>query len=497
MRIRNHICIHVLLIFVGVALFFSSRASAQLQAWRYELPISITNVSGAQLVNYHVLLTLNTQALVQAGYMKPNGADIRFAYNCGNGLMQYYLESYMNTNHTRIWVKLGSLGPYASTMVYLFMGNPAAVSASTPTIFEGPYSSTNYVTVSLDNTNPHSQRGFRFSAQRHILVTEFGKRIPNQTSRYVTLFDYNTQTILSQMQVSAGSPGNYNYNQLPEPIWLTPGGQYILELYQGAGDRYYFGISTQIGPYLTYHDMRYCNSCNQNTFPTSSFPNLHYGTPDFLYYVRQNTINPEPTFSAGLVADTNTPAPPSNLTAIGGNQQAFLSWWKNNEFDVNRYYIYRNTSNNPNTAVQVGYTIHPDTTYTATGLINGTLYFFWTRAADRYCSVRLSGFSNVAVIAPLSTPGQQEIPREFSLYQNYPNPFNPVTDIKYDIPKESLVKLAVYDLLGREVAVLVNEINKPGKYSVKWGSDNLPSGVYIYRITAGEYEKTIKMVLLK
>jgi hypothetical protein len=299
------------------------------------------------------------------------------------------------------------------------------------------------------------------------------------------------------MQVSGGSPGTYNYNELARPQWLSDGHQYVLEVFQGNGDNYYYGVSSQIGPYLTYYDMRYRNNCTQNTFPNHNIPTMHYGTPDFLYYVRQIPVNPEPTSTLGLVADTNTPAPPSNLYAVAGNQQALLVWNKNNEFDIEGYRIFENTVNDPYSASQIGYTNHPDTNFMATGLQNGTPYYFWVKAVDRYCSPRVSGFSNVAYITPVYVPNQQEVPEKFKLFQNYPNPFNPATDIKYDIPKESFVKLVIYDILGRELSVLVNETKKPGSYTVKWNPENLPSGVYINKLTAGDFEKTMKMILLK
>jgi hypothetical protein len=90
-----------------------------------------------------------------------------------------------------------------------------------------------------------------------------------------------------------------------------------------------------------------------------------------------------------------------------------------------------------------------------------------------------------------------EIPDKYNLYQNYPNPFNPVTKVKFDIPSSSLTSLTVYDNLGREVAVLVNEVLNPGKYEYSFNAVNLPSGVYFYRIEAGNFVQINKMVLLK
>ncbi len=90
------------------------------------------------------------------------------------------------------------------------------------------------------------------------------------------------------------------------------------------------------------------------------------------------------------------------------------------------------------------------------------------------------------------------IPKEFALYQNFPNPFNPVTLIKYDLPKDVNVTVKIYDLLGREVDVLVNnELKKAGRYELNWNAGNYASGVYFYRIEAGSYVNSKKMVLVK
>ncbi len=85
----------------------------------------------------------------------------------------------------------------------------------------------------------------------------------------------------------------------------------------------------------------------------------------------------------------------------------------------------------------------------------------------------------------------------FHLSQNYPNPFNPSTKIKFDIPKGSLVKLKIYDMLGREVAELVNDKLNPGTYEYEWNGVNLPSGVYFYKLESENFIETKRMVLVK
>lgn len=90
-----------------------------------------------------------------------------------------------------------------------------------------------------------------------------------------------------------------------------------------------------------------------------------------------------------------------------------------------------------------------------------------------------------------------ETPKSYSLEQNYPNPFNPTTRISYSIKEAGLVTLKVFDVLGREVATLVNEVKPAGRFEVEFNASNLPSGTYIYRLTSGNYQTINKMSLVK
>ncbi len=89
------------------------------------------------------------------------------------------------------------------------------------------------------------------------------------------------------------------------------------------------------------------------------------------------------------------------------------------------------------------------------------------------------------------------LPTEYSLSQNFPNPFNPTTKINYDLPSANFVTLKIYDLTGREVATLVNENLNAGRYTATFNGSSLASGMYFYKITAGEYSVVKKMVLIK
>jgi hypothetical protein len=98
----------------------------------------------------------------------------------------------------------------------------------------------------------------------------------------------------------------------------------------------------------------------------------------------------------------------------------------------------------------------------------------------------------------ISVNNETEItPTTFSLKQNYPNPFNPTTKIKYDVPRLGNVKIVVYDVIGREVQTLVNERLQPGTYEVKFDGSALNSGVYFYKLSAGNFTETKRMLLIK
>ena len=102
---------------------------------------------------------------------------------------------------------------------------------------------------------------------------------------------------------------------------------------------------------------------------------------------------------------------------------------------------------------------------------------------------------NSVVIASVHV--QTDIPVNYSLEQNYPNPFNPITTIQYQIPRDESVTLKVYNLLGQKVKTLVDENQRAGSYEIEFSADNLASGVYYYRLIAGNYTETKRMILLQ
>ena len=110
-----------------------------------------------------------------------------------------------------------------------------------------------------------------------------------------------------------------------------------------------------------------------------------------------------------------------------------------------------------------------------------------------------SGFlADTVVQSPLTSIAQnQTAPSVYSLKQNYPNPFNPSTTIAFDLPSAAHVRLRIFDLLGREVASLVNEERTAGRHRAEWNASKFSSGIYFYRIEAGGFVAVRKLVLLK
>jgi hypothetical protein len=123
--------------------------------------------------------------------------------------------------------------------------------------------------------------------------------------------------------------------------------------------------------------------------------------------------------------------------------------------------------------------------------------------SDKYSAFTYAGngpanvyYNMESLVTGIQTTGNNT-PEYFSLSQNYPNPFNPVTNIEFTLPKASFVRLVVYDILGREVAALLNQNLIAGTYRTDWDASNYTSGVYFYKLEAENFTDTKKLILLK
>jgi hypothetical protein len=154
---------------------------------------------------------------------------------------------------------------------------------------------------------------------------------------------------------------------------------------------------------------------------------------------------------------------------------------------------------------------YPNTTGTAIQTTAGTYQFVFTYKREStwqdtsvYTIAFVQNDVNKEVInaakgsySPLGVIGKNEIPSDYSLSQNYPNPFNPSTNIKFSLPKDGLVSLKVYNMVGAEIKTLVEGNHKAGEYNIYFDGSELSSGVYFYTLRANEFNEAKKMILIK
>jgi hypothetical protein len=431
------------------AILFTTIVKAQFTGYSYAKSITVTNTSSVSAINYQLRLTVNTQSLIAASQMQVSGDDIRFGKKCSaSATYNHWIESGINTASTVIWVKVDTILAGTSQTFFMYHGNPTAVSTSSiPSVFIDAGSATDSVVVGTLGGSVGMQRGFKFSPNVDILVTSLGKREPIGSVRYVTLFDNSSTAILAQQQVS-GPLGSYSYTTLPNPIWLSQGSQYIIQLYQGVGDTYYFGNSIQIDSRLTYYDMRYCNSCTQNTFPTSTLTGKHYGNADFLFYYK-NTITPTPSYSINAVALPTVTATSSNslicvgttvtLTATGATT---YSWSSGTLGSV--------TLVTPTTT----------TTYTVIG----------TNTTN--CSSNATITQSVSICTSLNSLLQNDLN-----YSIYPNPTSGIINIDLENKNNRLIKIELLNAIGQ---VIMTETYESNRFT--FNLHNYPAGIYFIKI---------------
>ena len=127
---------------------------------------------------------------------------------------------------------------------------------------------------------------------------------------------------------------------------------------------------------------------------------------------------------------------------------------------------------------------------------DGDLYRMWLSGLpDFFPFPGRIGYATAPVIT--GADEKPQILNEFNLHQNYPNPFNPSTKIKYSIINKAMVIIKVYDILGNEIKTLVNEEKTIGNYEIEFDGRNLSSGIYLYRMQAGNFSDTKKLILIR
>ncbi len=203
------------------------------------------------------------------------------------------------------------------------------------------------------------------------------------------------------------------------------------------------------------------------------------------------------------------PLAPQNLSVTkSANNHPILRWSANIEPDINNYQVWKKGGDEGGdwhikaTTTNTTYEDPDEIVLTGPKQANESLAYYKLKAVD--LGSNPSDFSNeVNIRVGIEPPSKISVGNysgesySYQLYQNFPNPFNPTTQISYSIKSAGTVTLKVYDMLGKEVATLVNESKDPGNYSVTFNAADLPSGIYVYKLTVNNFTTSRKLMLVK
>jgi len=234
--------------------------------------------------------------------------------------------------------------------------------------------------------------------------------------------------------------------------------------------------------------------------PSDSGPQ---GVPLYYFMVRAKSYFSPIMFwdsfpDSGYSVDNLPPLPVTNPVANLKQGPSVSVHWNPNRVDpdVGYYEVHRSSISNftPGPATKIGAT--RDTLIVDNSPIANVENYYKIVTYDIHGNPSVPSPEASVLVSGVNGKGNT-LPTEFALEQNYPNPFNPTTVINYELPKAVYVHLTVYDMLGREVATLVNGAQEAGDKSVEFSAGNLPSGIYTYRLTAGTFVEVKKSLLLK
>ncbi len=247
----------------------------------------------------------------------------------------------------------------------------------------------------------------------------------------------------------------------------------------------------------TFLNVSYNNSDDPNSTNLSLIQKITFSGTDINFLLTDastqtkalSTIN-KITFSS---TDGGTPLPVEliSFSATIYGEEVILNW--STAIEVNNYGFEVERANVDEQFEKVGFVkgggnSNSPNNYSFTDRPNnGTQFNYRLKQIDNDGKYQYSNIVEVTI----------GIPTQYNLKQNYPNPFNPATKIVYILPKDGLVTLKIYDILGNEIAKLVNENQKAGSYEIIFDGNKLTSGVYICKINAGNYTSSIKMLLMK
>jgi uncharacterized delta-60 repeat protein len=269
--------------------------------------------------------------------------------------------------------------------------------------------------------------------------------------------------------------GNYDYATVK---YNTTGAHLWVKIYNGPGNGYDRATSIKESGgnvYVTGYSMGIGTNYDYATIKYNSF-----GTMQWIQ--RYNGPVNDSDYAWSLAADG------TGVYVTGGTDNGNVQFYDYSTIKYSHSGILQWTQgyNGPANSIDVSSCIGLDTSGNV--YITGKSYGLNAAGYD-YATIKYSSGADKLIL--------NNAPPEFKLNDNFPNPFNPTTNIEFIIPSSSLVKLAVYDMLGREVQTLVNGQLNAGTHNAQWNASSYPSGVFFYRITAGNFTETKKMILVK
>ena len=354
--------------------------------------------------------------------------------------------------------------------------------------------------------DPYISNNFAYSGNKSVVIIEnndlvkaygpytigtieisFRTYIPNgKTGYFNTLSNFSPPNYELAMQVTfksdqsaqldaAGNSIPFNYQQ---NSWLQ--NMVVVDLDNDQAT-FEFGNSA---PLTMVHQWQWTLGANGGSSPLQLDANDFFGA----------TANDEMYFDNYYVGDAYPPVIPVELTsftAVGNNGVVELNWQTATEVNNHMFEIERKSANTEYRTIGyvegAGTTTEPMNYSYVDKTVDLGSYTYRLKQIDYNGTYTYSPEVEVDVTAPLT----------FNLEQNYPNPFNPSTKINYSVPEAGNVKLAVYNIVGEEVAVLVNGYTEAGHFNVSFDASNLPSGVYLYKLQSDNSVQTKKMMLLK
>ncbi len=223
---------------------------------------------------------------------------------------------------------------------------------------------------------------------------------------------------------------------------------------------------------------------------TTAFQDLNVAVTTYRYRVQAYNAGGGSTYSN--IAEIFVPVELINFSAAAIPGKVTLNWETVTEIDNQGFIIERKSSGSAEWS-RAGYVDGKGTT------TEKTFYSFYdVPSASGHYFYRLKQLDyNGTFEYSNEVDVDYHTPQGFSLSQNYPNPFNPSTSIKFSIPQENTVSIVIYNVLGKEISTLLNEQRPAGTYSITFDASSLPSGLYFYKLSAGKFEQTRKMLLIK